>query len=191
MSQIDSMVKRGTSMFRYGIMNQLGIGTQGLNPMMTGMMGGMSMFAQQEYGALAQSYGSDVVQAMLCKALTKDKDGNYNINGKSVNIDDAKYTELNQKMMEVQMQEGQRQYMASSMQSYYENAVSVWEEAAKAQLEAEQDAVLAPLQEQETDWELEEETVATQLESVKARLEAIESALSEEIKDSAPKFGLG
>ena len=191
MSQIDSMVKRGTSMFRYGIMNQLGIGTQGLNPMMTGMMGGMSMFGQQAYGALAAQFGSDVVQAMLSGALVKDKDGNYNINGKGVNIDDAKYTELNQKVMEVKMQEGQRQYMAQSMQTYYENAVSVWEEAAKAQLEAEQDAVLAPLQEQETDWELEEETVATQLESVKARLEAIESALGEEIKDSAPKFGLG
>ena len=89
------------------------------------------------------------------------------------------------------MNQSQAQMMCQQMSSNYQNNVSIWLEAAKAQLEAEQDAALAPLEAEQTDMELEKESTETQLAYAKERLQALEQACSEGIKDSAPKFGLG
>ena len=89
--------------------------------------------------------------------------------------------------MEYQNMQGQ----CANASSMYNTNVSIWLEAAKEQLEAEQDAALAPLQEQETEWDLEESSMETQLQMARERLKNIEQACSEEIKNSTPKFGLG
>ena len=81
--------------------------------------------------------------------------------------------------------------MCSQMTSQYQSNVSIWLEAAKAQLDAEQDAALAPLELEETEMDLERESCEAQLADAKARLESIKQACSEGIKDSAPTFGLG
>ena len=78
-----------------------------------------------------------------------------------------------------------------TMSQNYQNNVSIWLEAAKEQLEAEQDAALAPLEMEQTDMELEKESVETQLAYAKERLQSIEQACNEETKNAAPKFGLG
>ena len=75
--------------------------------------------------------------------------------------------------------------------SNYENNISIWLEYEKAQLEAEQDEALLPLQEQETEWDMESTSAEAQLADARARLDSIKQALSEGIKDSAPTFGLG
>ena len=83
------------------------------------------------------------------------------------------------------------QSQCATATSNYENNISIWLEYEKARLEAEQDEALLPLQEQETEWDMESQSADIQLQDAKARLETIKQALSEGIKDSAPTFGLG
>ena len=85
----------------------------------------------------------------------------------------------------------QNQAFCTNAISNYQNDVSIWLEYQENMLEAEQDEALAPLQEQETEWDMESTSAETQLADARARLDAIKQALSEGIKDSAPTFGLG
>ena len=73
----------------------------------------------------------------------------------------------------------------------YEQNISIWVDAQKAEIEEQQSAALAPLEMMETEYDLEAELADTELQTKKARLESIEQALKEEIKDGTPKFGLG
>jgi hypothetical protein len=50
---------------------------------------------------------------------------------------------------------------------------------------------LDALQDEENDYEMEKTSIETELEYIKERKQALESALTEGVKDSAPKFGLG
>ena len=52
MSQLEKQAQMAQSQFKAGLMQQLGIGTQGLNPMNFGGMGGASVFAMNGYNAL-------------------------------------------------------------------------------------------------------------------------------------------
>lgn len=79
----------------------------------------------------------------------------------------------------------------SDMTTNYSNNVSIWLEAQKEVLNAEQDMVLDALQDEENDYEMEKTSIETELEYIKERKQALESALTEGVKDSAPKFGLG
>ena len=192
-AMIDRMVKQGASMFRYGIMQQFGIGTQGLNPMAFGQLGGSSMLAQQQYAQLATKYGADVIQAMMSGSVQQNQNGDY-VNAQGTVVDGItkdNYQEIYTAIQGVRMMESQASYAAQMMQSQYESRVSIWEEAMKAQLEAEQDEALAPLQEQEEEWDQESQSAEVQLQDARARLESIKEALKDGIKDSAPTFGLG
>lgn len=83
------------------------------------------------------------------------------------------------------------QWQVQQMSTNYDNNVSVWLDAAKAQLEAEQDAALEPLNYQQTMWELEKEQAEQKLTRIKAELESYTQLCNEEAKEQAPKFGLG
>ena len=98
---------------------------------------------------------------------------------------------FNQAMQNAKMQQQQAQMACSNMSQQYDTNVSVWLEAAKAQLEAEQDAALEPLNYQQTMWELEKEQAEQRLTRIKAELESYTQLCSDEAKESAPKFGLG
>ena len=98
---------------------------------------------------------------------------------------------LNAGINQISMMEQMQRANVQQMSAQYQNNISIWLEAQEAQLEAEQDAALLPLQEQETEWDLEANSCQVLLESAKQRLQAIESELGEAVKDSAPKFGLG
>ncbi|MBR6126885.1 hypothetical protein IKQ21_04290 [bacterium] len=189
-SQISNMVKQGNSMFQLALMQQFGIGSQGLNPM--SFLGGASMCAQQGYAALAQELncGLNVIQAVLAGQLQKGKDGYANKDG-SISIDENQYQMIQAGIAQVHQMEGYQSYQAQMLQSQYQANVSIWEEAMKAELEAEQDEALAPLQEQEEEWDLESQSAEVQLQDARARLDAIKEALKDGIKDSAPTFGLG
>ena len=220
MTQLDKIAQMAQSQFKAGLMNQMGIGTQGLNPMNFGGMGGTSIFAVQGYNKLASQLQGDgvnigtdkeenrikldnalpIIQAMVSgggatqnytdaakKEINKEKPwkvGNYELT-------DEQYNVLNNGIYQVKAGESQASFMASQISSQYESRVSLWLEAAKAQLEAEQDEALAPLEAEQTDMELEKDSVETQLTYARERLQALEQACSQEIKDSAPKFGLG
>lgn len=118
--------------------------------------------------------------------------GFYLINGDSNNkVNPQEWSALQSAMTQANGQVQQQQWVAQQMSSQYQSNVSVWLKAQEAQLEAEQDEVLLPLQSEETDMDLERESCEAQLADAKARLESIKQACSEGIKDSAPTFGLG
>ena len=102
-----------------------------------------------------------------------------------------KMADANQIQQMVSMQYQNNNSLCQNAIQNYNNNISIWLEYEKEKLEAEQDEVLAPLQEQETDWDMESQSAAVQIESAKERLRNLEQALSDGIKDSTPKFGLG
>ena len=93
-------------------------------------------------------------------------------------------------MYQAQQQQAMQQQMCNQMISAYENNVSIWQDAQIAALEEEQDAALSPLEFEQTMWELEEETTATELEKKKQDMQNYKEALAEAAKDSAVSFGL-
>lgn len=86
-------------------------------------------------------------------------------------------------------QQQQQQYVAAATQQYETN-VSIWQEALEAQITAEQDSVLEAMEYEESMMELDKLNMETKLERIKAELESYTSLLSEEAKNTAPKFGL-
>ena len=89
-----------------------------------------------------------------------------------------------------QMQQQQAQMWVQNANQQYGNNVSIWLEAAKAQLEAEQDAALEPLNYQETMWELEKTQADNKLKRINAQLESYDQLVSSESEKTAPTFGL-
>ena len=90
-----------------------------------------------------------------------------------------------------QMQQSQAQMQCNQMNTQYQSNISIWLEAQKTQLEAEQDAALEPLEYEQTMMELDKEASEERCTRLKADMEAYDRLLSEEAKNSAPKFGLG
>lgn len=218
MSQLEKQAQMAQSQFKAGLMQQLGIGTQGLNPMNFGGMGGASVFAMNGYNAVANQLKDGIkadgnnpglkglgdnalaiVQAVAMGNISKNykegsttdvvKDAEWKVG--NTTISEAQYQAINQGIYSVRTQESQMSYFANSKTSQYESSISVWLEAAKAELEAEQDEALLPLEAEQTDMELEKESVETQLAYARERLQALEQACSQETKEAAPKFGLG
>ncbi len=122
-----------------------------------------------------------------------DENGRYN-----VDYDSPEQVEIREKMQEASRLQNQayQQYTMNQNNcniacTNYENNISIWLEDQKAQIEAEQDAVLLPLQDAETEYDLEKQSLEVKLENIKERKQSIDKALGEAIRDSAPKFGLG
>ena len=212
-TNLENQAKMFTSMFKNNIFNQAGLGAQNqmFNPAM-GMGYGVTSFVYQQAMALATGengvpIGADAdgnkITANLSQEefqacmnayqsntlISKDAEGNTVYGGG--NITEEQYKAFMACINQAQMNQQQAQFMCSDMSTKFETNVSIWLEAQKAQLEAEQDAVLMPLHEMETEWDLESQSAEVQLTDAKARLDSIKQALSEDIKDSAPKFGLG
>ena len=193
--------------------NQMGLGmdNQAFNPWnMSGggitsfvlnQMGGMLASGQipkdkdNKFPAMDQAKFQEMLQDYYTSGLGqyKDADGNpkegkYGSNGQ---FTQDEVTAFKMAMQAAQQNQSQANMMCQQMSQNYQNNVSIWLEAAKEQLEAEQDAALAPLEAEQTDMELDKESVETQLAYAKERLQSIEQACSEETKNAAPKFGLG
>ena len=101
------------------------------------------------------------------------------------------YQVFMQAMSMAQQQQSQAQTMCQQMSSNYQMNISVWLEAQKTQIEAEQDAALAPLEAEQTDIDLEQASLEIQMEDARTRLDNLKQACSQGVKDSAPTFGLG
>lgn len=217
MTQLEKQAQMMQSQASVFFRNQMGLGmdNQAFNPWnMSG--GGITSFVLNQMGGMLNSgqikvnptadnkdgtavkIEPDIFQQMLQDYYTsglqqqKDTDGNlvenkYGSNGYSKD----EVTAFKMAMQAAQQNQSQANMMCQQMSQNYQNNVSIWLEAAKEQLEAEQDAALAPLKAEQTDMELDKESVETQLAYAKERLQSIEQACSEETKNAAPKFGLG
>lgn len=213
MTQLEKQAQMMQSQASVFFRNQMGLGmeNQAFNPWnMSG--GGITSFVLNQMGDMLASGqipkdkdnkfpAMDKVkfQEMLQDYYTsglgqyKDADGNpqegkYGSNGQ---FTQDEVTAFKMAMQAAQQNQSQANMMCQQMSQNYQNNVSIWLEAAKEQLEAEQDAALAPLEMEQTDMELEKESVETQLAYAKERLQSIEQACNEETKNAAPKFGLG
>ena len=212
MSQLEKQAQIMQSQFSVWAQNAAGLGTNGLNPMNFGGAGGVSNFIMQGLSAWAAQgtkdkdgksiVSSDRAAAMLQAYQQGGFQANNDENGKPVK--DAEWKDINGQTYsaqeyqafqgaynQVNQMQSYAQMQVQQMSSQYQSNVSIWLEAAKSQLEAEQDMALAPLEEQETEMDLDKESCEAQLADAKARLESIKQACSEGIKDSAPTFGLG
>lgn len=221
LAKIDEQAKRMQSQAKSIFLNAAGLGTgnysnvtnpygfTGMNGFVVGVM--QSMFAQgiteqkDSKGKVvveARTLGTDLFQKMYSEYMSNG--GNFkpqmennqqkkDANGKLLweNFDDADVKAFNQALYTAQQQQTRAQGWASNMTTMYEQNVSIWVDAAKAEIEAQQDAVLEPLTYQETMWELEKTSAETKLERIKAELESYNNLCKEEIQNSAPKFGLG
>ena len=217
MTQLEKQASILQKQFTVGIQNQMGLGTQNqmFNPYGGG---GITSFVANQIGNFLShggkpielgndktvSFSNQRIQEMMNDYYSGgfkpvyDKEGDTsvsNITGyqglSGNNYTKDEYACFQRALNAAQQQQTQAQMMCQQMSSNYESNISVWLEAQKAQLEAEQDMALAPLEAEETEMDLEKESCEAQLADAKARLESIKQACSEGIKDSAPSFGLG
>lgn len=213
MTQLEKQAQMMQSQASVFFRNQMGLGMEnqafnpwnmsggGITSFVLNQMGGMLASGQipkdkdNKFPAMDQVKFQEMLQDYYTSGLGqyKDADGNpqegkYGSNGQ---FTQDEVTAFKMAMQAAQQNQSQANMMCQQMSQNYQNNVSIWLEAAKEQLEAEQDAALAPLEMEQTDMELEKESVETQLAYAKERLQSIEQACSEETKNAAPKFGLG
>ena len=220
MSNLEKQAQMFQSQFSVWAQNASGLGTNGLNPYNFQGVGGTSAFITKglsEWCNKAKEFqtkdkeGNDtgeliftggatpegILQAYQNGTLVQNKNDKGEIDKDNPwtdgvnNYTAAQYQAMQAGISTVQQMQSYRQMQVQQMSSQYQSNVSIWLDAKKAQLEAEQDAALAPLEEQETDIDLDKETCETLLADARARLDGIKQACSEGIKDSAPTFGLG
>lgn len=216
MTQLEKQAQMMQSQASVFFRNQMGLGmeNQAFNPWnMSG--GGITSFVLNQMGGMLNSgqikvnptadnkdgtavkIEPDIFQQMLQDYYTTGLKENLDADGKGLGTYGNNKYDKNPKaafmmaMQAAQQNQSQANMMCQQMSQNYQNNVSIWLEAAKEQLEAEQDAALAPLEMEQTDMELEKESVETQLAYAKERLQSIEQACNEETKNAAPKFGLG
>ncbi|DAA89126.1 TPA: hypothetical protein CPT99_00365 [Candidatus Gastranaerophilales bacterium HUM_4] len=213
MTQLEKQAQMMQSQASVFFRNQMGLGMEnqafnpwnmsggGITSFVLNQMGGMLASGQipkdkdNKFPAMDKVKFQEMLQDYYTSGLGqyKDADGNpqegkYGSNGQ---FTQDEVTAFKMAMQAAQQNQSQANMMCQQMSQNYQNNVSIWLEAAKEQLEAEQDAALAPLEMEQTDMELEKESVETQLAYAKERLQSIEQACSEETKNAAPKFGLG
>lgn len=116
----------------------------------------------------------------------KDKDGNIDTN----NPDNRNYDLFNMMLQSARAQQAEAQQFVQVQAAAHMENLSIWYEAQKADLEAQEDSILDPLQYEQTMLECDKTSVEEKLERIKARKQSVTSALAEASQDAAPKFGL-
>ncbi|MCQ2743657.1 MAG: hypothetical protein MJ230_02525 [bacterium] len=209
-AQLESQAKQMQSNAKIMFQNRFGMGMGSVDLYnYTGMNGFVAGMMQQalESGIPYQDKNGNESTTTIDSSKFKDMMAEYMQYGRFIpkELNDGKYStteyekgwtqeEVNafmKAMNGAKLQQQQAQMACNNMSQAYENNVSIWLEAAKAQLEAEQDAALEPLNYEQTMWELEKEQTEQRLARIKADLESYTQLCSEEAKEQAPKFGLG
>lgn len=210
--QLESQAKMMQSNANMMFQQMAGIGTNcvslnnysGMNGFVYNVMAGM--FKNNITGR-KDAEGNALPDIELGSDLFKKMYAEYMQNGRFIPATDADGKQLSdqykngysqeqvaafmQAMQAGQMQQSQAQMWAQQSSTQYGNNVSIWLEAQKAQLEAEQDAALEPLNYEETMMELEKTQIETRLERIKQQEQSYSQLVSDEAKNSAPTFGLG
>ena len=89
---------------------------------------------------------------------------------------------------QIAIQKQWQQQMMSTFTTNVNDQVSIWLEAQTQALEDEEEMALAPLNEEDTQIDIEQASNEAQLSYAQSRLESIESALQSQTQE-APKFG--
>lgn len=204
--QLDKKAQMMKTQAKVAFNNMYGLGVQGTSSLTS--FGGMSQFVmgraaqilqqgvgkddpitmdndefQQYYTTYMQNGGS-----FYDKSAEKDEETNQYplLDG----IDPDKVKAFMYALNAANQQQQWASMQCQNMSAQYDNNVSVWVDAQRAQLEAEQDAALEPLNYQQTMMELDKEHVEMRLKRIQAELQAYDQLVSKEAENAAPKFGL-
>ena len=209
-SQLEKQASIWEKQFTAMMQNGMGLGT--MNQTWNPYGGGMTSFVYQQMAQLASgpvplgknADGSDrnvtikdyqgmlrEYQAGTLKAYYKDGTLQENQYGSNGLYDKDQFDAFQAIMQQAQMNQSQAQQFVQMQTTNYQQNASIWLEAAKNQLELEQEMALAPLEEMQTDYELEKNSIEAQLTLAKERLQTVEQELGEQVKNNTPKFGLG
>ena len=174
---LEQQAKLGTSIFKYKALN----GNNSAANMMAVIMGGLGGKSTSIWNAYNKG------------TLKFNEDGTGGTYGTGANDKFTKdeYTAYNQAYQQAQMQVSMAQSQLQMQCQNEEQYVQMQVEAIKAQLEAEQDAALEPLEYEQTMMELDKEASEERCQRLKAEMESYDQLLKEETKNAAPKFGLG
>ena len=129
----------------------------------------------------------------------KDNDGNFDKNKPTDYCGDPNGNKWKkedcamfmQAVQQAKMQQQQQQTMCQQLCTDYDTNISIWLEAQKAELEAQQDAALDPLNYEQTMLELDKELKDQRLTRINSELERYNELCKQEAQNSAPSFGLG
>lgn len=213
-AQLESQAKQMQSQATVYFQQFNGIGTNNysnLNPAgFTGMNGFVAniignMLTQGGYkykdsSGKEQTLGSlspDRIQEMMNEYMSnggqfrRKLDTNNNATNEFENFKPEEVAAFMSAMQTGNMQQQQAQQWANSMNTQYAQNVSIWLEARKAELEAEEEAVMEPLNYEQTMMELEKESAELRLKRIESELQNVDQLVSQEAQNSAPKFGLG
>ena len=210
-AQLDQQAKRMESDAKVALQNMVGLGANCVNP--NNLMG-MNGFVYGIVGNMMTAGGYKYKEADGTEKELKEMDparvqammDEYMANGKFLPKLDADNKPIQNEyqngwlpaevaaftyaMRVAQTQQQQAQMFVQQGSATVGNNVSIWLDAQKAQLEAQQDAELEPLNYQETMWELEKTQADNKLKRINANLETYEQLVSQESEKSAPTFGL-
>ena len=212
MTMVEKFAQLKASQDKNSIFNQFGLGLQNqmFNP--TASIGGITTFVANQMAGMLANGGKDIkIGDQTVPAFSEDQYRDmmtdYMTTGLRENIDEetkkgsgkygnggydkATVDAFMRAMSAAQQQQSNAQFVAQQLSSQNEAGLSIWAEAQKAQYEEEQNAMLLPLEAEETDIDIEMSSCETQLADARARLDSIKQACSEGIKNSAPTFGLG
>ena len=213
-AQLDSQAKMMQSQATVMFQNMAGLGANSVN---LNNYSGMNGFT---YGVMSSIFSNDITERKdsdgnplpdikLGQDLFKRMYTEYMANGRFLpQMEDNKqkydeqgnplyknfsYDEVQiflQAQQQANLQQSQAQQWVNQANQQYGNNVSIWLEAAKAQLEAEQDAALEPLSYEETMMELEKTQTDAKLKRVNEQIETYDNLVSQEGEKTAPTFGL-
>ena len=147
-----------------------------------------SLLASLMEKGLEESGLTSIWDAAKANNLKVNADGQYEIDGQVQDQEDIKKFQsiYNQATYNMNMQ----QQMAQMDISGQEQLMTAQLEAAKEQLEDEQDMALSPLEYEQTMMELDKEATEQRLARIDAEIKSYDELCRSEAQNSAPKFGL-
>ena len=161
-SNIDAQAKRMSS-----------VANNNLNFQRMKMMETMGQVSWLKYAEGAQDLQGNALQDWI-----KNNQESYQAEVSRANLENS----------QIQQQRQAQDYMFNAMQSNFQDEVSIWVEVEKQRLEDEEQMALAPLEEEDTQIDLEQASNEAQLSYAQSRLDAIQQALDSRAQE-APKFG--
>lgn len=206
---LDQQAKNWSALAKNSIWSGAGLNSNqmGFNPLNFGMGNGNSLFrmnAMQQAIANNSKLRSKIGEGNFEKMMAEYQAGTLSKtnDGADVAATDRKYGangEFNYDQIQAFQQlmtwagncESQAQMQCQNTITQYDTGLTNYVARMKEQIEDEQAMALAPLEALQTEYDLEKSSIETQLASARERLQTIEQACSEEVKNSAPKFGLG
>ncbi len=220
-ANLDSQAKMMQSQAKVGIQSMFGLGMDSVNPYNYGglsgfVVNGMSQILAKGINKGKDANGTDLGTVTIDNARFSEmyqaymQNGGFayetDENGATVYEDPnaankvPKYKggftadevkAFNMAMQYAKSVQQQQQFNAQQMCTQYESNVSIWLDAQKSALEAEQDMMLEPLNYEETMLELEKEQKDTRLQRINEEIETYKQLVSQEVKNTTPTFGLG